>query len=83
MNRRHVTIKLRVCIRLLFLCLPISACPVCHTAVGRQVRKAILSQDFLRNVAFTLAPFPAFMAVVASIYFWFPTNGVERRETGG
>jgi hypothetical protein len=60
-----------------------SACPVCHTAIGQEVRKAIFSQDFLLTAALTLAPFPVFVAIVGSIYFWFPADTVKRQSGGG
>lgn len=45
------------------------ACPVCHTETGQQVRAGIFDENFGRNIALTLLPFPFLFAIVAVIHF--------------
>ena len=49
-----------------------AACPVCHTETGKEVRAGIFDDDFGKNVALTLAPFPLLIGVVALIHFGVP-----------
>jgi hypothetical protein len=46
-----------------------SACPVCESETGREVRAGIFNELFWENVLLTLLPFPILLAVVALIYF--------------
>lgn len=46
-----------------------SACPVCHTPTGQQVRAGIFDERFGENLLLTLAPFPALAAVVVAMHF--------------
>ena len=46
-----------------------SACPVCETETGKQVRAGIFGDDFASNVALTLVPFPLLAGLVALIHF--------------
>jgi hypothetical protein len=55
-----------------FLAVPLTACPVCHTGTGRQVRAGIFTTGFSKRVLLTLAPFPAFLTIVGLIYYRFP-----------
>ena len=57
-----------------------SACPVCDTETGRDVRAGIFDGAFGRNVSLTLLPFPVLLAVVAMIHFGLPTTGRTSRR---
>lgn len=46
-----------------------SACPVCPTETGREVRAEIFDGRFAENVVLTLLPFPLLMGIVAAIHF--------------
>lgn len=50
-----------------------SACPVCHTETGQQVRAGIFDESFGRNLVLTLLPFPILAGVAAAIHFGIPT----------
>jgi len=49
-----------------------SACPVCHTEAGDQVRAALFGPDLWFNAAATVLPFSVLVAVTAWIYFGTP-----------
>lgn len=49
------------------------ACPLCESETGRQVRAGIFDDDFGKNVALTLIPFPVLAVIVAFIYHGPPT----------
>jgi hypothetical protein len=51
---------------------PVVACPFCESSTAEQVRDGIFNQDFLRNAALALAPFPFLLSVVALLYFGPP-----------
>ena len=54
----------------LVLCASIaSACPLCHTPTGEQVRAGIFNGSFGENLLLTLAPFPVLAAVVLAMHF--------------
>jgi hypothetical protein len=46
---------------------PASACPVCHTATGEQVRRGIFNDEILQNAAEIAAPFPLFAVAVLGV----------------
>jgi hypothetical protein len=46
-----------------------TACPLCHTQTGNNVRAALFGPDFWFNVGVTVLPFPIFLAITALIYF--------------
>jgi hypothetical protein len=51
---------------------PITACPLCDTGTGRQVRAGIFDGSFAHNLVVTLLPFPVFLAIAAALYYGFP-----------
>lgn len=55
-----------------------SACPVCHTETGRQVRAGIFGEDFGFNLLVSALPFPIFLGIAAALHF-----GVGARPAGG
>lgn len=57
----------------------VSACPLCHTETGRQVRAGIFQDSFITKLAVTAAPFPVFGGVIAFIYFGKP-KGLKRKQ---
>jgi len=57
----------------------VSACPLCHTETGRQVRAGIFHDSFLTKLSVTAAPFPVFGSVIAFIYFGKP-KGLKRKQ---
>jgi uncharacterized protein len=56
----------------------VSACPVCHSETGQQVRAGIFNEDFGRNVALTLLPFPLLFGIVAAIHHGWPAGSPRR-----
>ena len=58
-----------------------SACPVCHTETGRQVRAKLFDEGFGSALVQTLAPFPVFVGIVAALHFGLPSRG--RTAPGG
>lgn len=48
-----------------------SACPICNTETGVQVRQSIFGENFLRHAAWTLAPVPVLLGAVALVHFGF------------
>jgi hypothetical protein len=46
-----------------------SACTLCHTPTGQQVRAGIFNESFGNNLLLTLAPFPVLAAVVLALHF--------------
>ena len=50
----------------------LSACPVCNSGTGREVRDGIFGPDFGRNVALTALPFPIFLGIAAAVYYGPP-----------
>jgi hypothetical protein len=59
----------------------VSACPVCHTAVGEQVRAGTFNSSFLARLFATLAPIPVLAAVVVCMYFGFPSfKGTGKKQ---
>ena len=51
-----------------------SACTLCHTTSGKQVRAGIFNSSFCVKLLATAAPFPVFIAVVGLIYFGPPNS---------
>jgi hypothetical protein len=48
-----------------------SACPICNSDTGKEVRQSIFGENFVRNVAKTLAPVPLLLGAVAAVHFGF------------
>ena len=46
-----------------------SACTLCHTPTGEQVRAGIFNESFGSNLLLTLAPFPVLAAIVLALHF--------------
>lgn len=59
---------------------PATACPLCESETGRQVREGIFDDDFGNKVVLTLIPFPVLIGVVALIYFGPPDLRRFRRN---
>ena len=68
---------------LLFLTLPVSACPVCQSATGQEVRAGIFDRSFGYNLLVTLLPFPIFLGIALLIYFGVPRPGTFLRRLSG
>src|SRR4051812_41876005 len=51
-----------------------SACPVCHSETGRQVRAKLFDEGFGSALVQTLAPFPVFLGIVAALHFGLPSR---------
>lgn len=49
-----------------------SACPVCGTRTGQQVRQGIFESRFAADVFLTLLPFPILLGIVLALHFGFP-----------
>jgi hypothetical protein len=64
---RNVAIALTLACALSLAASQTKACPICDSAVGRQVREGIFDQGFARNLAVTVAPFPFFLGLVVAI----------------
>lgn len=57
---------------ILFCCARISACPVCSTSRGAEVRSGIFNADFIPTMGMVLAPVPIFIVVVLLLHFGLP-----------
>ncbi len=80
-HNRAVPILLAV---LLLVAGDATACPVCDTGTGEQVRAGIMDGDLGLNLLATLLPFTVVLAVVAVIHFGPPwRNKPGRPEDGG
>lgn len=62
-------------VSLMLLALPASACPVCQSDTGQQVRQGIFDGRFGMNLFITLLPFPILVGIVLAIYFGIPRPG--------
>ncbi len=51
-----------------------SACPVCHSETGKEVRAGLFNEDFTSNLVASIIPFPIFLGIVAAIH-GFPARG--------
>ncbi|MBV8867225.1 MAG: hypothetical protein JO210_17645 [Acidobacteriaceae bacterium] len=49
-----------------------SACPLCHSQTGEQIRAALFARDFWFNVTATILPFAIFALITGLIYFGGP-----------
>ena len=58
----------------------LSACPVCDTGTGEQVRAGIMDQNFGRTLIAVLLPFPILLGVVAMIHYGWPSARRERNH---
>lgn len=63
----------------------VSACPLCDTGTGEQVRAGILDGNFVSTLVTVLLPFPILLGVVAMIHFGLPRprNRTERFKLDG
>lgn len=52
-----------------------SACPLCNTPTGQQVRAGIFDHDFAMTLLTVLAPFPVLLLVLAAMHFGLPRFG--------
>lgn len=55
-----------------------SACPVCDTPTGQQVRAGLFNENFGSHLLLTLAPFPILALLVLALHF-----GVRSRAANG
>jgi hypothetical protein len=51
-----------------------SACPLCITETGAEVRAMLLGSDFFINLAFVGSPFIFFILIAVVIYYGLPSN---------
>jgi hypothetical protein len=73
---RHVTRLLALAVVMtLVAASPASACPVCDSDTGQQVRAGLFGDEFGRNLLATALPFPILLGVVAAIHFGWPRWG--------
>jgi hypothetical protein len=56
----------------------VSACPLCKTETGKEVRAGIVDEHFGRTLAAVAAPFPILLGVVAMIHFGWPMSRRDR-----
>ena len=52
-----------------------SACPLCNTPTGQQVRASIFDHDFGMTLLTVLAPFPVLVLMLAAMHFGLPRFG--------
>ena len=62
---------------LFFTALTASACPVCNTETGQEVRAGIFNENFTSTLAATMAPLPVLLASMFAAVHWL---GKERKE---
>ena len=58
-----------------------SACPICKTAAGEQVRAGIVDEHFGRTLLSVALPFPLLLGVVAMIHFGWPMHTRLRKAS--
>ncbi|MDQ3621418.1 MAG: hypothetical protein M3463_02885 [Verrucomicrobiota bacterium] len=58
-----------------------SACPLCDTPTGEQVRAGIFNQDFAMTLLAVLSPFPVLLLVLAAMHFGLPRFGKRASTT--
>lgn len=56
---------------------PASACPICHSETGEQVRAGIFGEDFGSNLLACVLPFPISLCIAAALHF-----GADSRVAG-
>ena len=61
--------------------LAVSACPICNTETGRQVRMGIFGDDFWSTLAIVAAPFPVLLLVLAAMHFGWPQSGKRQSNS--
>lgn len=49
-----------------------SACPLCNTETGQQVRAGIFGNDFWPTLLTVLSPFPVLLILLAAMHFGLP-----------
>lgn len=49
--------------------LAVTACPICDTETGRQVRAGIFGDDFWSTLLVVVSPFPVLLLVIAAYHF--------------
>lgn len=57
----------------------LSACALCHTQAGHQVRVAVFDNSFVTKFLVSVAPFPVFFMVIAFIYFGKSRTDLDRK----
>jgi hypothetical protein len=57
----------------------VSACTVCNTETGRQVRDGVFGHDFGTTLIAVWAPFPILLAIVGAV-LWGPDYIGKRRK---
>ena len=67
----------RLVLTLTLLCSAVSAsaCPVCDSATGKEVRAGVFGDDFARNLTAIALPFAAVAGVAAAVHFGLPLRG--------
>lgn len=63
----------------LFCSAQASACPLCSTSTGAQVRAGIFNEEFISTMLVVLAPIPVFIGIVLLIHFGLPWRRESRR----
>ena len=51
---------------------PASACTVCDSGTGRQVRAGIFGDEFWTTLVGVIAPFPVLLTVIAAYHYGIP-----------
>jgi hypothetical protein len=59
----------------------VSACPVCDTGTGRQVRAGIFNEDFVPNLLMSSLPFPIFIGAAMALRAWSGRGGAIHPST--
>ena len=52
--------------------LAVTACPICNTETGQQVRAGIFGDDFWSTLLVVVSPFPVLLLVIAAYHFGWP-----------
>lgn len=52
-----------------------SACPICNTPTGQQVRAGIFGNDFWTTLLIVVSPFPILLLAIAAYHFDWPPFG--------
>jgi len=52
-----------------------SACPICNTETGQQVRAGIFGNDFWSTLLDVISPFPVLLLILAAYQYGWPRFG--------
>jgi hypothetical protein len=78
-RRRTSIARASLAIALFVFAIPaaVTACPICHSETGEQVRAALFGPNFSVHLLSVLSPFPIFAAIVLGLRVAFAPRGPD------